>query len=159
MKKALLNIISFVVGIAVGYYYAYSHAITNIGPALDIVGHSYIAYIMETSEAAYRTESPIIAIWALKQSADALKEQLEKDYISPVFTKEYLTINLMINYARLAKLTEDQDTELSNEYINRAVHLVPKRYSEQPMSKGELFDLINKLDDYKGKGSGKGAVL
>ncbi len=146
MKKILVPLIALLFGIAVGYFTGLAQAVKTFVPTLDIIGHSDLSQIMELADAAYQTESPEIAIWALRHSAAALVEQLRKDYESKVYPKDHLKTYLFLTYARLAKLTETVDSSQSQNYIQKANEFCPERFKGEPLTKERLYELLGQLD-------------
>ena len=146
MKKWLVPLFTLLLGIAGGYFSGVAHATKTFVPTLDIIAHSYLPQIMETADTAYRTESPEIAIWALRQSAATLVEQLGKDYESKVYPKDHLKTYLLLTYARLAKLTETVDSFQSQNYIQKANEFCPERFKGEPLTKERLYELLGQLD-------------
>ena len=147
MKKILVPLIALLLGIAVGYFIGLAYAAKTFIPTLDIIGHSDLSQIMEIADAAYQTESPEIAIWALTQSASVITEQLEKDYESHIYPKDSLRVSLMLTYARLAKLTETENPSQSQNYIHKANEFRPERFKGEPLTKERLYELLGQLDN------------
>ena len=146
MKKWLVPLFALLLGIACGYLAGVAHATKTFGPTLDIITHSYLPQIMETADNAYQAESPEIAIWALRQSAAALEDQLGKDYESIVYPKDHLKTYLLLTYARLAKLTETVDSSQSQNYIHKANEFCPEQFKGVPLAKERCYELHFQLD-------------
>mgnify|MGYP003590049739 CR=1 FL=1 len=146
MKKLLIPSIALILGCVAGYFVGLAHATKTFVPTLDLLGHSYLTQIMDLADTAYRTESPEIATWALKQSAATLTQQLGKDYESHIYPKDSLKTYLMLTYARLAKLAETKDPNQCQSYIEMANHVRSERFINELLTKERLFEFLSRLD-------------
>jgi hypothetical protein len=146
MKIVLIVVVAIVLGIAIGYYAGLAHVLQTMVPALDLMRHSYIPYVMEFADSAYQKEPTETAIWALKQSAATLKALLEPGYESRFYPRNHIEMYLMITYAKLALLTEAEDVSLSQEYIDQAFEFCPLHLKSTLQTKEQLFNYISPLD-------------
>lgn len=146
MKKIASLLALLLAGIALGYLAGLFHATRTIIPALDFFGHSHLFKFMDSAQAAYQKESPEIAVWALEQLADRLNEQLEQEYESRWFPREVVKMDLMLAYARLAKLLETQDPQCSQEYVQKALQIGSKRCEDEIISEQKLFEFLARVD-------------
>ena len=150
-KKAWLNCIGcLIVGFAIGYFYAQAVIGKHIA---DYYASINLIVLGESGNRAYRAyqhESSSVAIYALAENLDKLK-QAEDIGETPFISKQILSIDLMLTHARLAKLyAETGQTNLSSQHIVEALDYAKSggKFSEIT-NQAALMEMLAKFDKIK----------
>ena len=86
-------------------------------------------------------------MWALDNLALMLEEQMSQEYESQWFPRRELQVDLMLTYARLAKLTETSAPQRSESYLSKAMRCASIAFPNETISKSRLFEMIQRVDE------------
>lgn len=146
MKKhpILLFSIVFVLGLIIGGAAVVIYFENSVAHTMQLVMLKQRANLEEKAFQAYFNESPQIAIWALENLKDALKEQLKILKVDDQLVQK----DLVLTNARLAILYKREGNKNKYEYcISKALELAKVAYAKEIGSENDLLSFVKKLDE------------
>jgi hypothetical protein len=136
-------IVSLVLGLLAGYFYAEdraNRAAANAYAALQILD---LGQSSEHAWKAYQHESKPVAIYALTELLDKQQAVGETSF----FSRQEISVDLILTHARLAKLYDDVgQTNLSALHITEALRYASANSNLAISNQDSLVDFVAKID-------------
>ena len=134
-------------GIAVGVYAAHTGAGAGGSRMFDTLKFMELAASDERAIAAYKHGSPPVAIYALSESLDRMKEA-EQFGDTQLFSKRVIADEMMLAHARLANVyAQTGETNLATQHIEAALRCSKEAgRASWFTNRDALLDYVAKLD-------------
>jgi hypothetical protein len=136
-------------GVGGGYFCGIAYWGKQMADGLALIKETEIAESGQRAFAAYQHETPPVAIYALSQYLETLKQAEEIGGANPVFmTKAAINFDTMLTHARLAKIYEATgQSDLSAQQFAEAL----RRASQDPKfqiitNKTILKEIVSRVD-------------
>jgi hypothetical protein len=135
-----------VLGLVVGYFYARASAGRVAANTFATLEFTELGESSERAMKAYQHDSVPVAIYALTEVLDRQKAA-EQTGETPLFSKQILSIDLMLTHARLAKLyAEAGQTNLSAQHFDEALRYAKLDSNLEITNQDELMGFLAKID-------------